>query len=81
MITASAGTIWFIIGVMAVGTYLIRLSFILLASEDEAERTQAREALEKAAKDDPAVAGRHCVKLQFRASADRPGRCPRFLQT
>jgi hypothetical protein len=35
-----------------------RLSFILLASEDEAERTQAREALEKAAKDDPAVAGR-----------------------
>lgn len=35
-----------------------RLSFILLASEDEAERTQAREALEKASKDDPAVAGR-----------------------
>ena len=35
-----------------------RLSFILLASEDEAERTQASEALEKASKDDPAVAGR-----------------------
>lgn len=35
-----------------------RLSFILLASEDQTERTQAREALEKAAKDDPAVAGR-----------------------
>lgn len=35
-----------------------RLSFILLASEDEAERTQAREALEKASKDDPSVAGR-----------------------
>jgi TPR repeat protein len=35
-----------------------RLSFILLASEDEAERTQAREALEKASTDDPAVAGR-----------------------
>jgi branched-subunit amino acid transport protein len=28
MITASAATIWFIIGVMAVGTYLIRLSFL-----------------------------------------------------
>jgi TPR repeat protein len=35
-----------------------RLSFILLASEEEAERDQAREALEAAAKDDPAVAGR-----------------------
>lgn len=35
-----------------------RLSFILLASEDEKERDQAREELEKAAKDDPAVAGR-----------------------
>jgi len=35
-----------------------RLSFILLASEDEKERDQAREALESAAKDDPAVAGR-----------------------
>jgi TPR repeat protein len=35
-----------------------RLSFILLASEDEAERSQAREALEKASKEDPAVAGR-----------------------
>jgi TPR repeat protein len=35
-----------------------RLSFILLASEDEAERNQAREALEVAAKDDPAIAGR-----------------------
>lgn len=37
---------------------IYRLSFILLASEDEAERSQAREALEKASKDDPAVAGR-----------------------
>lgn len=35
-----------------------RLSFILLASEKEDERDQAREALESAAKDDPAVAGR-----------------------
>ncbi|MFD0892140.1 SEL1-like repeat protein [Luteolibacter ambystomatis] len=35
-----------------------RMSFILLASEDEKERTQGREALENAAKDDPAVAGR-----------------------
>jgi uncharacterized protein len=35
-----------------------RLSFILLASEEEAERNQAREALESAAKDDPAIAGR-----------------------
>lgn len=35
-----------------------RLSFILLASEKEEERNQAREALETAAKDDPAVAGR-----------------------
>lgn len=35
-----------------------RLSFILLASEDETERNQAREALENASKDDPAVAGR-----------------------
>ena len=37
---------------------IYRMSFILLASEKEAERDQAREALEKAAKDDPAVAGR-----------------------
>ena len=37
---------------------IYRLSFILLASEKEGERTQAREALETAAKDDPAVAGR-----------------------
>lgn len=35
-----------------------RLSFILLASEDEKERDQAREALESAAQDDPAVAAR-----------------------
>jgi len=35
-----------------------RLAFILLASDVEAEREQARETLEKAAKDDPAVAGR-----------------------
>jgi hypothetical protein len=35
-----------------------RMSFILLASEKEEERDQARQALETAAKDDPAVAGR-----------------------
>ncbi len=35
-----------------------RLAFILLASEKEEEREQARETLESAAKDDPAVAGR-----------------------
>ena len=35
-----------------------RLSFILLASDKEEERDQAREALETAAKDDPAVAAR-----------------------
>jgi TPR repeat protein len=35
-----------------------RLAFILLASEKEDERDQARQALEAAAKDDPAVAGR-----------------------
>jgi TPR repeat protein len=35
-----------------------RLSFILLASTKEEERDQAREALETAAKDDPAVAAR-----------------------
>jgi TPR repeat protein len=37
---------------------IYRLSFILLASEDKKEREQARVALETAAKDDPAVAGR-----------------------
>jgi len=37
---------------------IYRLSFILLASEKEEERNQAREALESAAKEDPAVAGR-----------------------
>jgi TPR repeat protein len=37
---------------------IYRLSFILLASEKEDERNQAREALESAAKDDPTVAGR-----------------------
>ena len=45
----------------AAGKYkdaIYRLSFILLASEKEEERNQAREALEAAAKDDPAVAGR-----------------------
>ena len=35
-----------------------RLAFILLASEQEADRTQAREALENAAKEDPTVAAR-----------------------
>ena len=33
MITASAGTIWLIIPAMAVGTYLIRLSFLGLLGE------------------------------------------------
>ena len=37
---------------------IYRLSFILLASEKEEERNQAREALESAAKDDPTVAAR-----------------------
>lgn len=35
-----------------------RMAFILLASDKEAERDQARETLESAAKDDPSVAGR-----------------------
>jgi len=35
-----------------------RMSFILLASDKEEERDQARQALETAAKDDPAVAAR-----------------------
>ena len=35
-----------------------RLAFILLASETEEERTQAREALEAAATEDPTVAAR-----------------------
>lgn len=37
---------------------IYRMSFILLASDKEEERDQARQALETAAKDDPAVAGR-----------------------
>ncbi len=37
---------------------IYRLSFILLASEKEDERDQARQALETAAKDDPTVAAR-----------------------
>ena len=37
---------------------IYRLSFILLASDKEEERDQAREALETAAKDDPTVAAR-----------------------
>jgi len=37
---------------------IYRLSFILLASEKESERAQARTQLEEAAKSDPAVAGR-----------------------
>lgn len=37
---------------------IYRLSFILLASDKENERDQARDALEEAAKNDPAVAGR-----------------------
>ncbi len=37
---------------------IYRMSFILLASEKEDERDQARQALEKAAQDDPAVAAR-----------------------
>lgn len=35
-----------------------RLAFILIASEKEEERTQAKDLLEKELKDDPAVAGR-----------------------
>ena len=45
----------------AAGKYkdaVYRLSFILLASTKEEERDQARQALETAAKDDPAVAAR-----------------------
>lgn len=37
---------------------IYRMSFILLASDKGEERDQARQALETAAKDDPAVAGR-----------------------
>ena len=37
---------------------IYRMSFILLASDKETERDQARQALETAAKDDPAVAAR-----------------------
>ncbi len=37
---------------------IYRLAFIQLASEKEEDRNQARESLEKAAKTDPAVAGR-----------------------
>ena len=37
---------------------IYRMSFILLASDKEAERDQARQVLETAAQDDPAVAGR-----------------------
>jgi len=46
---------------------IYRLSFILLASENEAERSQARDALEKASKDDPAVAGRILGEAYLRA--------------
>jgi len=35
-----------------------RLAFILLASKEEMDRTQARESLEKLSKEDPAVSGR-----------------------
>jgi len=37
---------------------LYRLAFILMASDKEEERNEARAALEKSAKEDPAVAGR-----------------------
>jgi uncharacterized protein len=37
---------------------IYRMAFLLLASEKEEERNQAREALESAAKDDPTVAAR-----------------------
>lgn len=37
---------------------IYRLSLILLASDKEQERAQAKEALESAAKDDPTIAGR-----------------------
>lgn len=44
-----------------------RMSFMLLASEEQKERDQARVALESAAKDDPAVAGRILGEAYLRA--------------
>ena len=44
-----------------------RLAAILLAAEDEAERTQGGDILEKAAKDDPSVAGRLLGEAYLRA--------------
>jgi TPR repeat protein len=46
---------------------LSRLSAILLASEEETERTEAREILEKASKDNPALAGRILGEAYLRA--------------
>jgi TPR repeat protein len=45
-----------------------RLAAILLAGEEEAERNQAREILEKAAKTDPATAGRILGEAYLRGS-------------
>lgn len=50
-----------------------RLSFILLASEDEKERTQGREALEASAKGDPAVAGRILGEAWLRGRLSKEG--------
>ena len=50
-----------------------RLSFILLASEDEKERNQGREALEAAAKNDPAVAGRILGEAWLRGRLSKEG--------
>jgi TPR repeat protein len=50
-----------------------RLSFILLASEDEQERNQGREALEAAAKNDPAVAGRILGEAWLRGRLSKEG--------
>ncbi len=46
---------------------IYRLSFLLLASDDEKDRAEARAALEASAKDDPAVAGRILGEAYLRA--------------
>lgn len=50
-----------------------RLSFILLASKEESERNQGREALEAAAKSDPAVAGRILGEAWLRGMLNKDG--------
>lgn len=50
-----------------------RMSFVLLASDKPEERQEARKALENAAKDDPAVAGRILGEAHMRGSfSDKP---------